>query len=72
MYTSLQMFSFYRVCEINMSLRPKFNCIFTREDITKATMELKQVTTECGLTISFPKTKLLGAGTGIVDADLAP
>ena len=41
----------------------------TREDITKATMELKQVT-EYGLTISFPKTKLLlVVGTGITDTD---
>ena len=44
----------------------------TREDITKASMELEQVTTECGLTISFPKTKLLVAGSGITGADLAP
>ena len=44
----------------------------TREDITEAIMELKQVTTECGLTISFSKTKLLVAGTGITEADLAP
>ena len=43
----------------------------TREDITKASMELEQVTTECGLTISFPKTKLLVAGSGITGADLA-
>ena len=42
----------------------------TREDITKASMELEQVTTECGLTISFPKTKLLVAGSGIMGADL--
>ena len=42
----------------------------TREDITKATMELKQVTNEYGLTISFPKTKLLlVVGTGITDTD---
>ena len=43
--------------------------VSTREDITKATMELKQVTTEYGLTISFPKTKLLAVGTGITDTD---
>ena len=42
----------------------------TREDITKATMELKQVTNEYGLTVSFPKTKLLlVVGTGITDTD---
>ena len=35
-------------------------------------MELKQVTTECSLAISFPKTKLLVARTGIMEADLAP
>ena len=34
-------------------------------------MELEQVTTEYGLTISFPKTKLLVTGTGITEADLA-
>ena len=40
------------------------------EDITKATMELKQVTNEYGLTISFPNTKLLLVlGTGITDTD---
>ena len=44
----------------------------TRQDITKAIMELEQVTTECGLTISFPKTKLLVAGTGITEAKMAP
>ena len=40
----------------------------TREDITKATIELKQVATDCGLT----KTKLLVAGCGITEADLVP
>ena len=44
----------------------------TREDITKATMELQQVTAECGLTISIPKTKLMVAGTGIIESDVAP
>ena len=44
----------------------------TREDISKATMELEQVTTECGLSISFPKAKLLVAGTGFTGADPAP
>ena len=44
----------------------------TRQDITKAIMELEQVTTECGLTISFPKTKLLVAGTGITEVNMAP
>ena len=45
--------------------------LVSRENITKATMELKQVITEYGLTISFPKTKLLVVGNGILDADLA-
>ena len=44
----------------------------TREDITKATVELQQVTVECGLTVSFPKTKLMVAGTGILESDVAP
>ena len=44
----------------------------TREDITKATVELQQVTAECGLTISFPKTKLMVAGRGIIESDVAP
>ena len=46
----------------------------TREDIIKAIMELRQVTTESGLTISFPITKLLVSGTVITctEADLAP
>ena len=44
----------------------------TREDITKATVELQQVTAECGFTISFPKTKLMVAGTGILESDVAP
>ena len=38
----------------------------------KATMELQQVTAECGLTISFPKTKLMVVGTGIIESDVAP
>ena len=41
----------------------------SREDITKATME---VTTEYGLTIRFPKIKLLVVGTVTTDNDLAP
>ena len=44
----------------------------TREDITKATVELQQVTAKCGLTISFPKTKLMVAGRGIIESDVAP
>ena len=44
----------------------------TREDITKATVELQQVTAECSLTTSFPKTKLMVAGTGILESDVAP
>ena len=36
----------------------------TREDIAKATVELQQVTAECGLTISFLKTKLMVAEQG--------
>ena len=44
----------------------------TWEDITKATVELQQVTGECGLTISFPKTKLMVAGTGILESDVVP
>ena len=44
----------------------------TREDITKATVELHQVTAECGLTISFPKTKLMVTGRGIIESDVAP
>ena len=44
----------------------------TREDITKATVELQQVTAECGLTISFPKTKLMVAGRGIIESDVVP
>ena len=44
----------------------------TREDITKATVELQQVTAECGLTFSFHKTKLMVAGTGILESDVAP
>ena len=35
-------------------------------------MELQQVTAKCGLTISFPKTKLMVAGTGIIEFDMAP
>ena len=36
-------------------------------------MELKQVTTECGVTISFSKTKLLvAAGNEIMESNLAP
>ena len=44
----------------------------TREDIIKATVELQQITAECGLTISFPKTKLMVAGRGIIESDVAP
>ena len=44
----------------------------TMEDITKATMELQQVTAECGLTISFPKTKFMVAGTRIIETDVKP
>ena len=42
----------------------------TQENITNATVELQQVTAECGLTISFPKTKLMVAGTGIINYQL--
>ena len=38
----------------------------TREDIAKATMELQRVTAEC---ISFSKTKLMVAGTGIIESN---
>ena len=44
----------------------------TREGITKATVEMQQVTAECGLTICFPKTKLMVAGRGIIESDVAP
>ena len=43
-----------------------------KEDITKATMKCKQVTAKRDLTISFPETKLLVAGTGITEVDVAP
>ena len=46
--------------------------LVSRENITKAAMELKQVITEYGLTISFPKIKLLVVGTVTTDNDLAP
>ena len=46
--------------------------LVSRENITKAAMELKQVITEYGLTISFFKIKLLVVGTVTTDNDLAP
>ena len=42
----------------------------TREDISKASMELQLITAECGLTISSPKTKLMVAGTEIMETDV--
>ena len=40
--------------------------------LLKATIELQQVTAECGLTISALKTKLMVAGSGIIETDAAP
>ena len=44
----------------------------TQEDITKTIVELQQVIAECDLTISFPKTKPMTAGTGIIESDMVP
>ena len=43
-----------------------------RGDIVLAARMFNEVTTEYGLTLSVPKTKLLVAGPGLTNDDLAP
>ena len=44
----------------------------SRDDHGKVTVELSNIVTACGLTISIPKTRFLVAGSGVVQSDLDP